>query len=57
MPVPNDFDILCPSFVKTVGWIRIVWNGALPINSNPENIILATHKLIISLAVLKTSVG
>src|SRR3989344_730072 len=57
IPVPRDFDILWPSFVRTVACIMTSLKGFWPINSYEEKTILATHRLMIPRSVERTCVG
>ena len=57
IPFPNDFDIFLPWLSLTIPCINISLNGFCFIHSNPENIILATQKNIMSYPVTNTFVG
>ena len=48
MPLPRDLDIFRPLSSRTRPWIRTVWNGGFFICSQPEKIILATQKKMMS---------
>ena len=48
MPLPRDLDILRPLSSRTRPWISTVWKGIWCICSQPEKIIRATQKKMMS---------
>ena len=57
MPVPSDFDMRRPSAARIVEWMTTSVNGISPMNSMPIISIRATHRLMISRAVVSTWPG
>ena len=48
MPLPRDLDILRPLSSRTRPWMSTVWKGGLPVWAQPEKIIRATQKKMMS---------
>ena len=48
MPLPRLLDILRPLSSRTRPWMNTVWKGGLPVCSQPEKIIRATQKKMMS---------
>ena len=57
MPLPRDLDIFRPWSSRTRPWMNTVWKGAFFVCSQPEKIIRATQKKMMSYPVTSTSVG
>ncbi len=48
MPLPKDLDILRPLSSRTRPWMSTVWKGGCLVCSQPEKIIRATQKKMMS---------
>ena len=57
MPLPRDLDIFRPWSSRTRPWMNTVWKGVFFVCSQPEKIIRATQKKMMSYPVTSTSVG
>ena len=57
MPLPRDLDIFRPLSSRTRPWMSTFSKGYFPICSQPEKIIRATQKKMMSYPVTRTEVG
>ena len=48
MPLPRDLDIFRPWSSRTRPWMNTVWKGVFFVCSQPEKIIRATQKKMMS---------